>query len=141
MAKKPKVNKTKAVAAYMKAHRGATVPEIVEGLGKEGITITASHVYNIKGNLQKRRTARKAAATPTAVPVAAATEPAAAPAEKKADTIALEHVRAVARTVQAMGGFDKLNELLSVIKEVGGMKKFKDLLDAMAGPKEDKIPF
>ena len=58
-----------------------------------------------------------------------------------AGTIALEHVKAVARTVQAIGGFDRLKELLEVIREVGGLKKFKDLLEAMSIPAADKTPF
>jgi hypothetical protein len=31
--------------------------------------------------------------------------------------------------------------MLAVIKEVGGLKKFKDLLDAMAVAEADQIPF
>ena len=140
MAKKPKVSKTKAVADYMKSHRGVTPLEIAEGLGKQGVKITAAHVSNIRSQLKRRRSAKKAALA--AVPAAAATEPvAAAPAAVPAGTIALAHVKAVAQTVQAMGGFDRLNELLAVIREVGGLKKFKDLVDAIAVTKTDKIPF
>ena len=68
----------------------------------------------------------KQAPAPASVPAAPAK--AAAPA----GTIALEHVKAVARTVQAVGGFDRLNDLLVVIREVGGLKKFKDLSEAMS---------
>jgi uncharacterized Zn finger protein (UPF0148 family) len=64
---------------------------------------------------------------------APAPEPAAVPAEKKAgDTITISQVKAVVQTAQAVGGFARLNELLGLIREVGGMKKFKDLLEAMA---------
>jgi hypothetical protein len=61
---------------------------------------------------------------------------AAAPAEKAnpADTITLEQIKAVAQMVKTIGGFGRLHEMLGVIKEVGGVKKFKDLLDAMAVP-------
>jgi hypothetical protein len=31
-----------------------------------------------------------------------------------------------------MGGFDRLNELLGVIREVGGLKEFKHLSEAMS---------
>ena len=69
-------------------------------------------------------------------------EPAAAPAEKKAgDTITISQVKAIAQTVKAIGGFARLHELLGLIKEVGGLKKFKDLLEAMSVPETDKIPF
>jgi hypothetical protein len=57
----------------------------------------------------------------------------AARTEKKAgDTVTLEHVKAVAQTVKAMGGFGRLNDLLGVIREVGGLRRFKDLSEAMS---------
>jgi len=70
--------------------------------------------------------------------------PAPAPAtveQKPASTVTLEHVKAVAKTVKAIGGFDRLNELLAVIKEVGGTRRFKDLLEAMSVPEADDIKF
>lgn len=70
---------------------------------------------------------------------APAPEPAAA--EKKADTVTFEQVRAVTQTVKVIGGFARLNELLGLIKEVGGLKKFKDLLEAMSVPEVDEIPY
>jgi hypothetical protein len=62
---------------------------------------------------------------------------------KSAGTVSLEHVKAVAKTVKDVGGFDRLSELLGAIKEVGGMKKFKDLMEAMAGSEtnEVELPF
>jgi len=140
MAKRPEVTKTQAVREYLKSHREAKPLEVAQALTKQGIKITAGHVSNIKNKLKARRLVRKAAKVAAAAPAVAATEPAqAAPeiAASPAGTIALAHVKAVAQTVQAAGGFDKLNELLTVIKEVGGMKKFKDLLDAIAIPKAD----
>ena len=51
-----------------------------------------------------------------------APEPAAA--EKKAgDTVTFEQIRAVTQTVKTIGGFARLNELLGLIKEVGGLRK------------------
>jgi hypothetical protein len=47
----------------------------------------------------------------------------------------------VTQTVKTIGGFARLNELLGLIKEVGGLKKFKDLLEAMTVPERDVIPF
>jgi hypothetical protein len=71
-----------------------------------------------------------------------APEPAAAPVEKKAgDTVTLEQIRAVAQTVKVVGGFARLNELLGLVKEIGGLKKFKDLLEAMSVPEVDDIRF
>ena len=45
--------------------------------------------------------------------------------------ITFEQVKAVAQTVK-VGGLDRLNELLGLVREVGGLKKFKDLLEAMS---------
>lgn len=77
-------------------------------------------------------------------PAAPAPEPAAAaeaPA-KTANAITLEQIKMVGQTVKAIGGFRRLHEMLAVIKEVGGLKKFKDLLDAMAVTEGgDGIPF
>ena len=70
--------------------------------------------------------------------------PEAAEPEKTAKAsvmVTLEHVKAVALMVKALGGFTRLNELLGLIKEVGGVKKFKDLLEAMSATEEDAIPF
>jgi len=60
---------------------------------------------------------------------------------KAGATVTLEHVKAVALTVKTLGGFARINELLVLIKEVGGVKKFKDLLEAMSVPETDVIPF
>jgi uncharacterized Zn finger protein (UPF0148 family) len=68
----------------------------------------------------------------------AAPAPEPATVEKKAaNTVTVEQVKAVTQTVQVIGGFARLNELLVLIKEVGGVKKFKDLLDAMSAPEVD----
>jgi uncharacterized Zn finger protein (UPF0148 family) len=75
----------------------------------------------------------KQKAAPAAEPVAA---------ERKAgDTVTFEQIRAVTRTVKVIGGFSRLNDLLGLIKEVGGLRKMKELLVAMSLPETDKIPF
>jgi hypothetical protein len=77
-------------------------------------------------------------------PAAPAPEPAAvaeAPA-KTANAITLQQIKMVGQMVKTIGGFRRLHEMLGVIKEVGGLKKFKDLLDAMAVSEGgDGIPF
>jgi len=40
-----------------------------------------------------------------------------------------------------MGGFQRVIEVLEIIKEAGGVKKFKDLAEAMTVPSTDEIPF
>ena len=63
-------------------------------------------------------------------------------AEKKAgDTVTFEQIRAVTQTVKTIGGFARFHELLGLIKEVGGLKKMKELLEAMSVPETDAIPF
>ena len=39
--------------------------------------------------------------------------------------------------IKAIGGFDRLREMLAVIKQVGGVKKLKDSLDTMAVDEPD----
>ena len=57
MAKTNGVNKTKAVREYFKAHKKARNAEVVEAMAKQGITITANYVGNIKAKKSKRRRA------------------------------------------------------------------------------------
>ena len=136
MAKKQKVNKTQAVRDYLKAHPKAMSGEIATALTKQGIKITAGHVANIKTKINKERPAKKAAKQAAAVEVAA---PAAV--EKATATVTLEHVKAVALTIKTLGGSARLNELLGLIKEVGGLRKMKGLLEAMSAPEVDDIKF
>ena len=50
---------------------------------------------------------------------------------KPAYTVTLEQIKAVGQMVTTIGGFRRLHEMLSVVKEVGGLQKFKDLLGAI----------
>ena len=75
-------------------------------------------------NGQKRTVAVEAATI--AAPVAAA-----GTAAKPANTITLEQIKAVSQTVKAIGGVERLNQTLDLIREVGGAKKFKDLVEAI----------
>jgi len=54
-----KVNKTKAVREYLKAHRKAKNQEVAEALGKQGIKVSANYVGNIKSTHNKRQRAAK----------------------------------------------------------------------------------
>lgn len=145
-AKKEKVNKSQAVRDYVRANRKATNKEVAEALAKKGVKVTANYVATLKSKAKAKRKARKAKAATPAAAIAATPAPAAAPAAvaekpaKPGDTITLEQIRKVAQTVKTIGGFDRLHEMLAVIKEVGGVKKFKDLLEAMAATEKDAIP-
>ncbi len=77
----------------------------------------------------------KAAPAPVAAP-ATAEKP-----TKNGDTVTLQQVKAVAQTVKAIGGFGHLNELLGLVREVGGLRKMKELIGAMSIPETDKTPF
>lgn len=135
---KEKVNKSQAVRDYVRANRQATNKEVADALTKKGIEVTANYVATIKTKAKAKRLARKAAAP--AAPETSA--PAAAPAAvKPGDTITIDQIKKVAQTVKTIGGFARLHEMLAVIKEVGGPKKFKDLLEAMAATEKDAIPF
>jgi len=138
MAKKLKINKSQTVRDYAKSHPEATSGEIAAALNKKGIKITANYAANIKSQSKKIRTAKKAAKAKAVE----ATAPAAVETTVKAGaTVTLEHVKAVALTVKTLGGSVRLYELLGLIKEVGGLKKFKDLLEAISGTETDAIPF
>ena len=141
MAKKPKVSKTQAVRDYLKAHPEAMSKEIAAALTKQGIKINAGHVANIKTKINKEVATKKAAKKPAAAVVAA---PAVVEKPTNGGTITLDQVKKVAHTIKTLGGFQRVIEVLEVIKELGGVKKFKDLAEAMSVPAtvtDDGIPF
>jgi len=134
-----RVNKTQAVRDYLKDHPWAMSGEIAKALNKQGIDITPGHVSAIQSKINKTGTVKKAAKKEA---VAIATAPAAI--EKPATnggTITLEQVKKVAQTVKAMGGYPRMIEVLDVIKAAGGVKKFKELAEAMTATSTDDIPF
>ena len=66
---------------------------------------------------------------------APAPEPAKAVVDKPTkvgDAITIAQVRAVAQMVTLVGGFEHCHELLGVIRDVGGLKRMNDLLEALA---------
>ena len=140
MAKKPKVNKTQAVRDYLKDHPGAMNVEIAAALNKQGIKITPAHVGTIK-TIDKKAHAAKKAAKKEPVAVAPAAPAVVETPTKNGGTITLEQIRKVACTVRTIGGFRRVLEVLEVIKELGGVKKFRELAEAMSGPGTDDIPY
>jgi hypothetical protein len=137
MAKKQKVNKTQAVRDYAEAHPEATSGEIAVALNKKGIDITANYVANIKTKLNKTRKAKKA---PKRAEVVAAAEPVAEKPAKNG-TLTVEQVKKVSQLMKTLGGFKAVNEVLDTVKEIGGVKKFKELAAAIAGTETDTVPF
>jgi hypothetical protein len=138
MAKKTKVNKTQEVTDYLKAHPQAKATEISQALGKKGIKITPSHVANIKSKLKRLGRGKKAkkVAAPVEAPAPVVTE---APAAKTNGVLTIQHVKAVAQLVKSVGGFERTKEVLATIREVGGMKKFVDLMEAMEVTQTDAL--
>jgi len=59
--KKPEVSKLQAARDYLKANKKARNSEVVEALGKQGITITPNYVSNIKAKHKMRRKVVKTA--------------------------------------------------------------------------------
>ena len=49
-----------------------------------------------------------------------------------ANAITLEQIKAVGKMVKSVGGFGCFREMLEVIRQVGGLKRLRDILDAMA---------
>ena len=122
----------------MNAHPEATPTEIAAALTKQGFTITGKHVSNIKTKLKTAGIGKK-----TAKVVAVVTETPVV-VEKPATnggTITLEQVKQVAQTVKAMGGYDRMIEVLDVIKAAGGVKKFRDIAEAITPPEPEDILF
>jgi hypothetical protein len=141
MAKEQTISKTEAVREYFKAHPEATRNEVVAALMEQGLVITPNHVGNIKAKLKKTgktRKTRRRKATAEAAPAAVVVE---TPA-KANGTITLEQIQKVARAIKTMGGFQHMTDTLEVIRELGGLKKFKDVAEAMSAlDTYDDIPF
>ncbi len=142
MAKKGSVNKSKLVLDYWSQHPKATAAEVAEAMKRQNVSVSVTYIYGIKAKNKKKPGAKKGGPGKAAVQ-AADSQPSVAP-EKRAEptgTITLEHIRAVSQSVKAMGGFGRLNELLGIIREVGGLRRFKDLVDAITITEADAIPF
>jgi hypothetical protein len=136
MSKKAAVNKSQAVRNYLSDHPQAMPKEVQAALAEQGINVSRVLVSTVKATLPKRR--RKA--TRKSEPVV---EPAAVPVEatKPSGMVTLDLVKKVATTVSALGGYQRMTELLEVIKEAGGLKKFRDLAEAIACPQLDVVAF
>jgi hypothetical protein len=143
MAKKPKINKSQAVRDYLTVQPDAMPKDVMAALAKKNIKVSRILISTIKTKLKKASTVKKAAKKPAAV----AATPAVVEAPAKANgTITLEQIKKVAQTVKTLGGFQGMTEVLEVIKEAGGVKKFKELAEAMTVPvaapiTDEEIPF
>ena len=117
MAKKPRVNKTQAVRDYLKDHPGAWNKEIAAALTKQGIKITTGHVANIKASISKARTTKKASKKPAWSRQRHRHR--SRSRRQNGGTITLMQIKLVAATIKTLGGYERLSEVLAVIKELG----------------------
>ncbi len=137
MAKKQKVNKSQAVRDYAEAHPEATSGEIAAALNKKGIKITANYAANIKSQSKKKRRAKKAPKQTAEVAVPVVEEK----PIKTADMVTVEQVKKVAELMKMLGGFRGVDKVLETVKELGGAKKFRELVAAISASETDAIPF
>ncbi len=143
MARKP-VNTTQVVLDYLKANPGALSEEIAAARRRQRLKGPPAHAagINSQGTKTRRRTAKpavkKRATTGAAVPLSSAV------AEKPAkagDAVTLDQVKKVARAIHAMGGIQRVSSVLAVIRELGGVKKFADLAEAMSATAAEANPY
>jgi hypothetical protein len=137
MAKKQKVNKSQAVRDYVEAHPEATSGEIAVALGKKGIKITTNYAANIKSQSKKKRRTKKA---PKQV-VETATAMVEEKPIKTADMVTVEQVKKVAELMKTLGGFRGVDKVLETVRDLGGVKKFRELVAAISASETDAIPF
>ncbi len=142
MAKNPEVNKSQAVRDYLAGHSDAMPKEVMATLAKEGIEVSRVLVSGIKGKLKKASPkATKAAKRAAAVAATPLAPPAVEKPTTNGGTITLDQVKTVAQTIQTLGDYQRVTEVLEVIKELGGVKKFRDLAEAMSATSADAIPY
>ena len=159
MAKAKSINKSQAVRDYLSTQPDAMPKDVMAALAKDGIDVSRILVSTVKNKLKngsagqkaaakraaKKRVAKKRSARKRAVVAASPAAPTVV--EKPATnsgTITLDQIKMVAQTIYALGGYERVTEVLEVIKELGGVKKFKDLAEAisvMPTVTNDDIPF
>jgi hypothetical protein len=101
MAKKPARGvKTQAIHDYLKANAKAKAAEVVVALGKQGITVTPSSVYNLKARKTMGRRRRKARAGGQTV------------------GLSITGLLAAKKLVDAVGGIDQAREALDALAKL-----------------------
>ena len=141
MAKKSTVNKSQAVRDYFADHPDAMPKEVIAALGEQGIAVSRVLVSGVKSKLNKAGKAKKPARRAAKIAVVVEAPARVEKPTKPGETITLEQIKKVAATINAVGGLQRMVEVLDAIKETGGVKKFKDLAEAMACPAIDDIPY
>ncbi len=109
MARTKGVNKSQAVREFFTANPKAKAKEVVKALAGNGLKVTDSLVYSVKGAMkeQAKRKARVVKAAKAAVPSSNGQA-------SKTDAITM------------------IREVKSLAEKAGGYQKLKDLVDALA---------
>ena len=130
--KKSESTRAKPCVITWSAQPDAMPKDVIAALAKEGIKVSRILVSTDQGASSKRPARQEGGEETGSSVVAAPAAPAAV--EKPTNgggTITLDQVKKVAQTIKTLGGFQRMTEVLAVIKELGGVKKFKDLAEAM----------
>jgi hypothetical protein len=98
----PEINKSQAIRAYLKAHRGAKPLAVVEALKAQGIDVSAQTVSTVKFNMkQKKGKGRKRAAG--------------AEAPANGETISLSALLEAKKLVNKVGSLEKVKTALKAL--------------------------
>jgi len=133
---KPEINKAQAARDYLTTNPAAGPTAVVAALKEQGIDVAPNYVAAIKSKLNKMSTVKEVAKP---APEAAAAPVAVEKPATAGGTITLDQVKMVAQTVKSLGGLKCATEVLDVIKELGGPKRFRELAEAMTAPETDAM--
>ena len=124
MAKNEGVNRSRAIRDFFKKNKKATTQEVIDGLKKQGITVTSHLVTNVKSKVKQRRGAAK---TMVAEPETVETKP----EVSKSDAIRgylREHPTASSKEVSeglAAQGITASTSLIAMVKGKGKRRRRK----------------
>ena len=137
MAKKPKINKSQAVRDYLAGYPDAMPKEVTAALAREGVEVSSVLVSGIRGKLTPGEEGGEESGSRGRGPRSAASHGEARRTAARSRWIRSRRLR----NDPALGGCQRVTDVLEVIKELGGVKKFKDLAEAMTATSTDAIPF
>ena len=110
--------------------------EIATELNKQGVKVTPNYVSSVKTKLKKTHKT-KTAKQPAVIETFRA--------GGCIDAESWHHQRGagqkVSQLMKTLGGFPRVVEVLDVVRELGGVKKFKELAAAISGTEPNDMPF
>ncbi len=108
-----KPSKSQRIQEYLRANPQARNRDCVEALKEHGVT--AADVSNAKAQLKKKYTRRRSRA---AAVVAATVSNGENPAGESASSISIAEIEAAIDYVQLVGGINRAEQLLAIIKQI-----------------------